>query len=584
MLIQPSFFVINHFIGDHGGSSNNEVTSAMFLHSKLPLMQISASTDTIKQVDFVPTLSVILGVPIPFSNLGTLVLDALPVSNKSEWNSVLFSLWANVQQVVTYIKEYSSITNIFKAEDLERMQENYAILYARVHTISTESDFKKFSDDVRMFLISLREMCEEVWVQFDSFSISRGLLLLFLAIFFVYLVIDGIPSEQLPEIFMTSFLVCSYVAVFVAVGISCLLYYFNIVDDLLLNIYFSTGLMSLFMLVMLIIQNWEVIALHWYDRSKKNRIPNLILRFILIFSVAGVFSNSYIVEECYVFLFLLTTILLFNSYGVNLKKEQRVKADSSKYIPLALLLFCCVLARSSMYFWRCREEQQWCLSSDVFVAHKSTSERSKIEWTVSLVTLALLVTVTRIWLRSCGNLIGYSLTTFLARYTPTVMVVCTGGFWALHHLPKDNRTKNIPVWQVNCLPWVVYILTTLGIVNVFLKPLCVYVLPKRVTDAEEESIIPQLFKQVKELFNKKRQENDDVPVVCGLATVYSAAYVITGVYVALLWALLLGDIIAPSAVLMFLTLIFTFIIISITRIQKLTNTGFTISLKLSTFT
>lgn len=530
---------------------------------------MSIPTRSTKQVDLVPTLSVILGVPIPFSNLGTLILDALPVV-KNEWETLLFSLWANVQQMVAYIKEYSATTNSFRPELLDKMQERYSVLHVRVLTISSEADFERFAEDSKEFLVSLRQMCEEVWVQFDSFSISRGLLLLFLTIFFVYMIIDGIPSERLPEIFMTSFLLCSYTAVLIAVGISCVLYYFEVVDDLLLNIYFSTGLMSLFMLIMLVIQNWEVIALHWYERSKRNRIPNLILRLILIFNICGVFSNSYIIEEAYVFLFLLITVVLFNTYGFNLKRGQKVKQNHNKHTSLILLISCCFLIRSSMYFWRCREEQQWCLSADSFASRKSNADPSKIEWTISLITLALLVTLTRIWLRSCGNLVGYSPAIFLARYTPTVMVVCTGGFWALHHLPKN---KNIPTWQVNFLPCMVYLLTALGVVSVALKPLFVYVLPKRIVGEDEESVIPHLFKQVKELFNRKRQENDEVPVVCGLATVYSAAYLIVGVYFGLLWALLLGDVVAPSAIFMFLSVILTFVTISISRVQTMSNIG-----------
>lgn len=539
----------------------------MFVHSKLPLQELAATTDSIKQVDFVPTLSVILGVPIPFSNLGTIILDSLPISTKDDWKTLLISLWANVQQMVTYIKEYSESTKLFSPEKLQKMQEKYAVLHARVHTINSEMDFERFADDAKMFLVSLREMCEEVWVQFDSFSMSRGLLLLFLTIFFVYMIIDGIPSERLPEIFMTSFFVCSYIAIFIAVGISCVLYYLDLVEDLLLNIYFSTGLMSLFMLIMLVIQNWEVIALHWYERSKKNRIPNLILRLILIFSVCGVFSNSYIIEEGYVFLFLLITIVLFNSFGSNLKKEQKL----NRYMPLTLLFLCCALVRLSMYYWRCREEQQWCLSSNTFASHKTNANPSKIEWTISLITLALLVTLSRIWLRSCGNLVGYSPTIFFARYAPTVIVVCTGGFWALRHLP--NKDKSMPSWQINFLPWLVYFLTVLGILSVILKPLCVYVLPKKSADEDEESVIPQLFKQVKQLFNKEGQENDEVPVVCGLATVYSAGYIVAGVYVGLLWALLLGDIVASSAVFMFLAAILSFVTISIFRIQNITTLG-----------
>lgn len=554
-------------IGDHGGSSDNEVTSAMFVHSKLPLKRMTTSTDSIKQVDFVPTLSAILGIPIPFSNLGTVVLDALPVSHGSEWKTLLFSLWANVQQMVGYIKEYSATTNTFSEENLEKMRDKYAILNARVHTIGSEADFEKFASDAKTFLVSLREMCEEVWIQFDSFSISRGLLLLFLSVFFVYMIIDGIPSERLPEIFMTSFLLCSYAALGIAVGISCILYYFSVVDDLMLNVYFSTGLMSLFMLVMLIIQNWEVIALHWYERSRKNRIPNLILRLILIFSACGVFSNSYIIEEGYVLLFLLIAIILFNNFEINAKKFQKI----NKYAPLAFLLLSCVLVRLSMYFWRCREEQQWCLKSDSFVTQKTTFGPSKIQWTISLIALAILVTVTRIWLRSCGNLVGYSPAVFLARYAPTVIVVCTGGFWALHHLPKDTKTKSASLWQVNFLPWIAYALTAIGVICVALKPLCVYVLPKKGLN-EDQSVIPQIFKQVKGLFDGKAQENDEVPVVCGLATVYSAIYAIVGIYFCLLWALLLGYA-APSAVLMFFSTVLVVVTISVCRIRRMVDSG-----------
>lgn len=549
----------------------------MFVYSKQPLKNLD-SPSVIKQVDLVPTLSAILGIPIPFSNLGAMILDSIPVKNNSEdWKILLFHLWANVQQMFNYIKEYSKTTTTFNQEDLESIHDKYHLLNARVHSIKHEEDFQKFLHDAKEFMISLRQLCEAIWVQFDSFSMSRGLLLLFLSTFFAYMVVDGIPSERLPEIFMSSFLICSYTTIFIAAGFSCLLYYFAFVDHLLLNIYFSTGITSLFMLAMLIVQNWEVIALHWYERSRKNRLPNLILRLILIFSVCGVFSNSYIVEEAYVLLFLLVTIVFINIYGIT---ANRNKAELFELKVLFATVVICALVRFSMYFWRCREEQQWCLLFDTFISNKSGSGASRIEWTFALVSLALLVTVSRIWLRSSGNLVGYSSTVILARYAPTVVVVCIGGYWILHRLPKDTKVKLFPHWQPDILAWVSYFFIIFGSLSAAFQPLCVYVLPKQRSVAAENNasnIIPVLFKQVRGLFNSKKQENDDVPIVCGLATVYSAIYVVIGIYFCLLWALLLGDVVAPAAVIMFLTMVLVIVTASLARVRRITDIGKKIS-------
>lgn len=569
-LLKEKKFDLFSILGDHGGSSDNEITSAMFVYSKQPLKNLD-NTNVIKQVDLVPTISTILGVSIPFSNLGTVILDSIPVGNNSEWKTLLFHLWANIQQMVNYIKEYSKTTTTFNSEEVEELYKKYHILNARIHSIKYEEDFKKFLQDGKEFMTSLRQLCEAVWVQFDTFSMSRGLLLLFITTFFVYIVIDGIPGERLPEIFMSSFLICSYTALLIAVGISCLLYYFSFVDRLLLNIYFSTGIMTLFMLAMLIVQNWEVISMHWYERSKKNRFPNLILRLILIFSICSVFSNSYIVEEAYMLLFLLVTIIIINIYGVSGTSYR----SSLKFKLIAATFLICLLVRSSMYFWRCREEQQWCLLLDTFISNKSGTGTSRTEWTITLLSLALLVTVSRIWLRSSGNLIGYSPTIILARYAPTVIVVCTGGFWILHYLPNATKTKLFRHWQPDILVWVSYLLFLLGTVTAVFQPLCVYIIPKRtnVSLDNDSKTIPSLFQQIKGLFNSKGPENDDVPIVCGLATVYSAAYVIIGIYFCLLWALLLGKVVAPAAVITFLTAVLFIITVSIARIQKTVEIG-----------
>lgn len=65
--------------GNHGGSTQPEVDAALFVLSTAtkPLVADSAdatcaraATAAVKQVDIVPTLAVLMGVPIPYANVG----------------------------------------------------------------------------------------------------------------------------------------------------------------------------------------------------------------------------------------------------------------------------------------------------------------------------------------------------------------------------------------------------------------------------------------------------------------------------------------------------------------------------------
>ena len=81
--------------GDHGGDDVFETSSAMWIYSKGPALQDAKKMEKvpsellptafypettvahrwIQQIDIVPTLSLLLGLPIPFNNLGTVIPD-----------------------------------------------------------------------------------------------------------------------------------------------------------------------------------------------------------------------------------------------------------------------------------------------------------------------------------------------------------------------------------------------------------------------------------------------------------------------------------------------------------------------------
>lgn len=540
--------------------------------------------DTLKQVDFVPTLSTILGIPIPFQNLGQVVLNCIPLSNSTRmienWQFALHSVWSNVQQMLNYVKEYSKNEKSFDEEKLEKFYRQYINLHKKLSLVEDEDTFNAFRVEANTYMTNLREMCEEVWVQFEFFNMARGLLFLFLSIFFVFIITDGVPINRQPEIFTSSFVYCSYFVVSLATIAAIATYYFGYVGDLMSVIFFSTGLCSQTMLGMLIIQNWEVISMNWHTRGQKERLTNFLCRLILLFNLCGVFSNSYIVEESSVLLFLLITTVLIIALSISpfstitsKRKHSDKKLKWSKLKYLAASAVICLMLKASMYFWKCREEQSWCFANPHDVSYTAPkSEATKLQWAITLIFLSVFVFAVKEWLKNCGNLNGFSITVILSKFLPYLSVVSIAGFWVIKNA-QTSTSYPTPLKPLNILAWSTYSFITLGISSCLLWPLMTYILPSESSIQTNTNMIHNLFKKVKTSLSDYEQENENIPVICGLGTVYSSVYVIIGSYLTLLFALLLGEITGSSAVVMFVTAYFIILLSSILRIQKATCLG-----------
>lgn len=87
--------------GGHGGSTISE-TTVPFIVIGGEYHQNYNNPIEISQIDIASTLSVILGVPIPYCNIGTVFLDSLydlPISKK------LFVLYYNSMQLFNHFKK-----------------------------------------------------------------------------------------------------------------------------------------------------------------------------------------------------------------------------------------------------------------------------------------------------------------------------------------------------------------------------------------------------------------------------------------------------------------------------------------------
>lgn len=579
--------------GDHGGDSTNEVEAGLFVYSKKPLQdKINLQLPrTINQVDIVPTISAILGSPIPFSNIGSTIVDALPkyrnktIITNHPWYTAQ-AVWRNIVQTKKYIDAYSADSRLFDEEKLETLDKMYNRVEREKYKIESESDLNKFLEYSQEYLKLLRNSCIEIWVQFDSNLMSQGLLLIFSTLFFIYIFTSGMPEERINKIFESAFLKISIPTNIAITILTYTLYLLKLIDDFKNTVFFLNGTVSVIFLVILVIQNWDVITTTWY-KKKRNTISRYLIRIILLLTFIGLFSNSYVVEEDKVLSFLLITVvwllILFigdeNSSSTieNTEKKNRKSINSykNKIILFTLGFIICLAIRLSTYFWRCREEQvrdSCTLFGKIGSLTSSSSER--ILLIVGLIGLALYITIVRIWLRNCGNLSGLSPSVTLARYCPILMVICIGAYWVLQRLPKDSRVKFTLTWQMNAFPLVVYSCVILGLITLFAKPLQVFLLPKQRESFniyQGDNVVPQLFDKVKELFYTKKEKdknNSEMPIVYGLGTVYSASFISFSVFLTLLYALLLGNVLASCTIMMAVTVVCVLAIVAIERFQN----------------
>jgi phosphatidylinositol glycan class O len=144
--------------GDYGGDSLDELQAGLMFYSKTRIFD--SELRSYSQIDLVPTLAWLTGVPIPFSNLGTVMADLLP---PSQLNAVFESNYRQVKQFV----ENHAATSI-PADQLKAL--------------------KNLENDFASYLSLAQSTCRKAWVEFDGVSMINGLVFGFVR-FFSWLVI-----------------------------------------------------------------------------------------------------------------------------------------------------------------------------------------------------------------------------------------------------------------------------------------------------------------------------------------------------------------------------------------------------------
>jgi len=210
--------------GNHGGGTEDETNAALFVHYSKGCGGMGANGssagagvgdadagveafESIHQIDLVPTISAMLGLPTPYANLGGLVPALLPTPRRSHRldeksyderdlaraHAAAAALALNAAQIWNYLGTYSRTANKLPTAamlELKELLDKATEAYRTALSSSAEQKdgqgslvaYREACSRYKLFLSEATELGKRVWTRFDTNGMILGGVLLALAL------------------------------------------------------------------------------------------------------------------------------------------------------------------------------------------------------------------------------------------------------------------------------------------------------------------------------------------------------------------------------------------------------------------
>jgi len=184
--------------GNHGGGTDNEINAALFAHfspacgnmsldltPSIGSKYIESVFQSIYQIDLVPTISFLLGLPVPYANLGGVVPSLMGFERVNETAAAMA---LNTAQVWRYFTKYSeTASKLPHMSELQLLLEEAVVVYKKALAEQREhaedsNAFYKACGLFKIFLVEAADLGHVVWTRFDSVGMILGGFVLFLAL------------------------------------------------------------------------------------------------------------------------------------------------------------------------------------------------------------------------------------------------------------------------------------------------------------------------------------------------------------------------------------------------------------------
>ncbi|GMT28146.1 hypothetical protein PFISCL1PPCAC_19443 [Pristionchus fissidentatus] len=410
--------------GDHGGDSDDEIGAAFMAYSPSRSFSpspppssssSSPSSPPLQQIDLVPSLSLLLDLPIPFSSLGS------PIENLFEDEKRRrMAVRLTAMQVDRFTSTYQRVTGgglgfTLPEEVPSSLSDQRDLLYKLQSSL--RSQWTKFS--IPLMRIALLVMADAIGALFSPPTIPS--LILRQSYLFLLLSLHLSPSPESSP------------------ALSLLL--------------ISTPLSLIYSLFHIIYRITSTVTLS---------LPSLLPPFLLLLSFLLPFSNSFIISEPSILLFFISSLLLYSFYlSFSTSSSRTLSLSSLSHLPL--LLFSLLLLRLHPLFHRCREEERDCLQYPSPLPFSSLPFDTRINrYLISLLSSTLFYFFFRPSRPSPSSLLSLSSSLLL----PSLLL--TQLFFSSSLLPDSLSLQSS--FHIRSVAQLVYLLSTVSLILSLFSP------------------------------------------------------------------------------------------------------------------
>ena len=548
------------------------------------------------QIDLVPTTAMAVGLPIPFSNLGTLIPEVLlphssnnnnthsnrPSNRPSDGFSgqvtleFLTGLRINAEQIHHYLSTYAQYSQDFPVgtfgvlgEAFERVSWEHEKLVAAAAGEVSQDDLTRVAMGYFAYMREVKTMCHSIWAKFDGLPMIQGLVLLALTVVATPIMLLDVGKASLA---LHSSLRVRLVIGLVATAVSALFAGVDMSPFGLVILILNFGLFFLTATIFVFAWNFKAVVLESALRialshtllSEVN-LQRLLSVVVVLLHAASMLSNSFVLYEADMLAFFIQSLVCgfaLRAVRRELRSDDRVSSTAllKSVLPHVILMAC---VRSSKLFYACRDLQiqDGCEATAFILSLASAWEFLGDRYSMCRFFLSILAVFS----------VPVAILVYLWRsvshksLNPYLLVACGLGFPVCvfcvltHWLLETSHSLSLSLthWQHVLAPRVVYAISSVIITLCLARPFKRLPQPSRkdpVPEAEANSESSSRRRKVPLDQQKYLDQTDTVP-----AAARSLVVMVTVVILGALWCpavMVLNDGIAISASLSAIQMLF----------------------------
>ncbi|GLA50935.1 hypothetical protein CBS147343_7262 [Aspergillus niger] len=418
--------------GNHGGETADEVRAALWMYTTREVWGFvdgdAAATGVVgrdtPQVDLVPTLALLMGVPVPFNNLGRPIEEVFAGREGRDWGRLVEVNALVVAQIQRFTREYERYggEEVVEWDKWDEVDVDFG----------DELALREYYQVLRRYQERMLEGYKRIWAQFDPLRMIEGLVVLLLG---VVSTLCFQVSESWPDLEQRAGMVAGTVTGIVAVAGHVVLAdtgHGSVLDGVILGAALGSIVWNMWQTDLSVVQCLPGGVWGWQS-----------VMFTLLLGI-GFASNSYTIWEDRVVLLFLSTFGL-----CTLGTSDRIhQANGIRETAFSVIFT--LLSRVASLSRACREEQlPFCRTSFYLLESSSIWQLSS-----PVITAVAVVYITRMALQdnTARNLFWFGLgipSALLLNTVFNILETASNNGWLVDFLSDDtSKTVRMTVARI----------------------------------------------------------------------------------------------------------------------------------------